>query len=154
MFYNSNKSSQLPPFSRPNLGAGDFHSAALMHPLSEIRIRASLYPPPRSPHHQPQRQQTKKPESWKVGKSASTPPVPCRLPPAGNGYGAMQSLHSAITASALLLLTPPVNHHTSASLQHLRSPARRNAATPIPRFLACDHPMANHLQHPPRSPLP
>lgn len=79
MLYNSNKRSQLPLFSRPLCGAGDFHSAALMHPLSEIRIRASLYLLSNPHQQQSQRQRTKKPtcqevgnlESWKAKKPAT-----------------------------------------------------------------------------------
>lgn len=58
-------------FSRPNLGAGDFHSAALMHPLSEIRIRASLYPLPNPHPQQSQRQRTKKPTCQEIGNLES-----------------------------------------------------------------------------------
>lgn len=43
-----------------------------MHPLSEIRIRASLYPRTRSPHqYQPQHQRTSRPESQQVEKPES-----------------------------------------------------------------------------------
>lgn len=62
--------------------------------------------PPPAPTTTPKNQQVGKPisreagkpESWKVGKLVSAPPVPCRLPPAGNGDSTMQSQHSAITA--------------------------------------------------------
>lgn len=116
MLYNKNKSSQLPPFSHPNLGAGDFHSAALMHPLSEIRIRASLYPHTRSPHQrQPQRQQVEKLESRKVGKLVSIPSTRAGCHPPVMVMA--QCNNCTLQSLPLLFFSLPrrVNHHTSAS---------------------------------------
>lgn len=92
----------LQPFSltpHPHLPSSLRACHFLTPPVGQTQ-RAHPPAPPhtRSPHHQPQRQQTNKPTSREAGKLVSAPPVPCRLPPAGNGDSTMHSLHSAITA--------------------------------------------------------
>lgn len=69
------------------------------------------------------RHNANKSRSRKVGKSASTPPAPCRLPPAGNGDSTMQSLHNAVTR------TPPPAGGTTGR--------RPNPATHYPAPPAC-----------------
>lgn len=74
------------PFLPPQPRGGRLSFSSPDAPLSEMRIRASLYP---HTHTQPPPSGTT-PTSREAGKLASTPPAPCRLPPAGNGDSTMQ----------------------------------------------------------------